>query len=156
MTTETFYIKKGRRYVPIREYDSTFMDALPHGAHLTIVKPSSKHITLNVNAALAPMIAASLYAEESMCTAIYNAAQLRPKCTPITPKQRKLWNDLIIESGDSAFYVQFDSAHDIALAGLKAMQIEAEKLLQNESVKHAYEQFLFVAKLASADSNTIA
>ena len=39
MVTETFYIKRGRRYVPVREYDAMLQNALPHGSYVTVVKP---------------------------------------------------------------------------------------------------------------------
>ena len=39
------------------------------------------------------------------------------------------------------------SVHDCAEAGIKAMQEEADKLMKNESVKRAYEQFQLMCEL---------
>jgi len=52
-----FYKKVGRRYVPVREYDRTLMDAFPAGAHLVICYPGGQSTRYNVNPAYAPMIA---------------------------------------------------------------------------------------------------
>jgi hypothetical protein len=42
------------------------------------------------------------------------------------------------------------SARDIAEAGIKAMQVEADQLMNHASVRQAYEQFLLVCKLTQA------
>ena len=56
--------------------------------------------------------------------------------------------------GDELGTLEVASARDIAEAGLKAMQAEADKLLTNPAVKLAYEQFLFVCELTKKhDSN---
>jgi len=55
--------------------------------------------------------------------------------------------------GDDAYALQINSARDIAEAGLKAMQEEADKLLTNPSVRIAYEKFLMVAALTKENTN---
>jgi hypothetical protein len=45
------------------------------------------------------------------------------------------------------------SARDAAEAGVKAMQEEADRLMQHESVRRAYEQFQLVCKLVSEKPN---
>ena len=39
------------------------------------------------------------------------------------------------------------SARDLAEAGVQAMLVEADKLMQNDAVKEAYNHFMFLAKL---------
>jgi hypothetical protein len=75
------------------------------------------------------------------------ASELKPQKTPITPGQKAAWENLAKELGDGLGTLQGASARDIVDAGLKALQEEAEKLLRNEAVKQAYEQFLFIAAL---------
>ena len=49
--------------------------------------------------------------------------------------------------GDDIYTIEVASARDIAEAGLKAMQEEADKLLTNPAVRKAYDRFLFIAEL---------
>jgi len=93
------------------------------------------------------MIAAGRVAEDAICKAISKASELRPKNTIITPGQKKAWAKLAKEFGSELATLQIASARDIAEAGLKAMQEEADKLLANPTVRLAYEKFLFVAEL---------
>jgi hypothetical protein len=93
------------------------------------------------------MIAAGRVAEDAMCQAISRASEMRPKQTPITEGQRKAWKKLAKEFGDELATLNINSARDIAEAGLKAMQDEAEKLMTVPAVKKAYEHFLLVAEL---------
>jgi hypothetical protein len=50
--------------------------------------------------------------------------------------------------GDDICTLQGLSIHDCAEAGVKAMQDEADKLLQNESVRRAYDHFMLMCELA--------
>jgi hypothetical protein len=93
------------------------------------------------------MIAAGRVAEDAMCDAIRRASELRPQSTPITEGQRRAWNKLAKEFGTGLATLQIDCARDIAEAGLKALQHEADKLMQHQSVRDAYEQFLMVCEL---------
>jgi hypothetical protein len=72
---------------------------------------------------------------------------MRPQKTPITEGQRKAWKKLAKEFGDDLATLQIDSARDIADAGLKAMQQEVDVLLQNPSVRKAYERFQLICEL---------
>jgi hypothetical protein len=56
------------------------------------------------------------------------------------------------EFGSELATLQISSARDIAEAGLKALQAEADKLMQHESVKSAYEQFLLVCELTKKEN----
>jgi hypothetical protein len=98
------------------------------------------------------MIAAGRVAEDAICQAISKASELRPQKNPITPGQKKAWEKLAKEFGDELATLQIDSARDIAEAGLKAMQAEADKLMQHAGVRQAYEQFLLVCRLTQSDS----
>ncbi len=147
-----FYKKEGRRYVPVYEYDQTLMDAFPKGTHLVISYPGGSSRRYNIDPAYAPMIAAAHVAEDAMCKAIREASEMRPQKTPITEGQRKAWKKLAKEFGDDLATLNINSARDIAEAGLKSLQEEADKLLQNPSVRKAYEKFLFVAELAKDQS----
>jgi len=147
-----FYEKVGRRYVPVNEYDSELCSALPKGTHLIMCYPGGQSTRYKINPNYAAMIAAGRVAEDAMSEAIRKASELRPQQTPITLGQKKAWEKLAREFGNELATLQIDSARDIAEAGLKAMQEEADKLMKHESVKLAYEQFLLVCELTKKEN----
>jgi hypothetical protein len=144
---EIFYKKVGRRYVPVREYDQTLMDAFPKGSHLVICYPGGQSTRYSINPAYAPMIAAGRVAEDKISEAIRKASDMRPKRAPITKGQQEAWENLVKEFGEDARMLEWPSAREVAEDAVKAMQIEADKLLSVPAVKKAYEHFLFVAEL---------
>jgi hypothetical protein len=142
-----FYEKVGRKYVPISEYDSNLMDGYSYGTHLLMVYPGGASRRYNIDPNYATMIAASRVAEEAMIRAMHKASEMQPARTPITPAQQKAWKKLAKEFGDELCTLSGASSHDIAEAGIRALQLEADKLMNNPAVKKAYEHFLLVAEL---------
>jgi hypothetical protein len=142
-----FYEKVGRKYVPVSEYDIDLCSALPTGSHLIMCYPGGQSTRYKIDPNYAALIAAGRVAEDAMSQAIHKASELRPQKSPITPGQKAAWKRLAKEFGDDLATLQIDSTRDIAEAGLKALEEEAEKLMKNASVRHAYEQFLLVCEL---------
>ena len=142
-----YYEKIGRKYVPVAEYDNDFMDSFTKGTHLVMSYPGGTSRRYNIDPNYAAMIAAGRVAEDAICKAISKASELRPKQTPITLGQKKAWEKLAKEFGDELCTLNGLSVHDCAEAGVKAMQLEADKLLSNPTVRQAYERFLFLAEL---------
>ena len=142
-----YYEKIGRKYVPVAEYDSEFMDSFPKGNHLVMSYPGGSSRRFNIDPNYAAMIAASRVAEEAIIRAMHKASELKPVRTPITPAQQKAWKKLAKEFGDELCTLSGASSHDIAEAGVKAMMAEADQLMTNPAVKKAYEHFLLVAEL---------
>ena len=147
MTKKIYYEKRGRRYVPVAEYDGDFIDSYTHGTHLLMVYPGGQSRQYNIDPAYAPMIAAGRVAQDAVCRAISKASEMRPARTPITIGQKKAWEKLAKELGDELATLNGLCIRDCAEAGIQAMQAEADKLLTNPAVKLAYEQFLFVCEL---------
>jgi len=145
-----YYEKVGRKYVPVAEYDSEYLDSFPKGDHLVMCYPGGSSRRFCIDPALAPMIAAGRHAEDAMCKAIQQASEMRPQRTPITEGQQRAWKKLAKEFGDDLATLSIGSARDIAEAGIKAMAEEANKLMKHASVRQAYEQFLLVCKLTQA------
>jgi hypothetical protein len=148
MIKKVYYEKVGRRYKPVAEYDSEYLDSFPQGSHLVVVKPGISSRRFRIDPALAPMIAAGTYAEEEIARAINMAAELRPQRSPVTVGQQRAWKKLAREFGDDLCTLSRGSARDLAEAGVNAMVLESYKLLQNPAVKEAYDHFMFIAKLA--------
>ena len=147
MTKKIYYEKVGRKYVPISEYDSDFMDSFTKGTHLVEVYPGGTSRRFNVDPDYAGLIAASRVAEDAMCKALNKASELRPARTPITPAQQRAWKKLAKEFGDELCTLNGASIHDIAEAGIKALQKEANMLYSNTAVKKAYDHFILLCEL---------
>ena len=142
-----YYEKVGRKYVPVAEYDSDYLDSFSKGTHIVMCYPGGQSRRYNIDPAYAPMIAAGRVAEDKICKALNKASEMRPVRTPITPGQQRAWKKLAKEFGDELCTLNGASIHDIAEAGVKAMMAEADQLMTNPAVKKAYEHFLLVAEL---------
>jgi hypothetical protein len=154
MPETIFYVKKGRRYVPHSTYSNEFCDSFPKGTHLVDVYPGGTSRRFNIDPAYAPMIAAGRVAEDAMCRAISKASELRPQQTPLTEGQRKAWKKLAKEFGNELATLNISSARDIAEAGIKAQIEEANKLMQNETVRRAYDHFIFLCELTKESNDS--
>jgi hypothetical protein len=148
-----YYIKEGRRYRPVAEYDSDLMDSFPKGNHLVMCYPGGVSRRFNIDPNHAAMIAAGRVAEDAMCRAMMDASELKPQQTPLTEGQRRAWRKLAKEFGDELCTLQGASTRDIVESGVKAMQAEADKLMSHPAVRDAYEQFQLVCKLTKEQQN---
>ena len=148
-----YYEKVGRRYVPVAEYDNEFMDSFTKGNHLVMCYPGGKSTRYNIDPNYAALIAASRVAEDAMCKAIHAASELRPKQTPITEGQRKAWRKLAKEFGDELATLNINCSRDIAEAGIKALQNEADMLYCNPAVKKAFDHFILLCELTKEQNH---
>lgn len=148
-----FYKKQGRRYVPVSEYDSEYLDSFPKGDHLVSVYPGGASRRYNIDPNYAAMIAAGRVAEDAISQALMKASDLRPKRAPLTEGQRQAWDNLVKEFGPEARCLEWPSAREACEEAVKAMQDEADKLINNPIVRQAYERFLFVAELTREVKN---
>jgi hypothetical protein len=142
-----YYEKVGRKYVPVSEYDSEYLDSFSKGTHIVMCYPGGQSRRYNIDPAYAPMIAAGRIAEDAISSAVVKASEMRPHNKPITLKQKKAWEALAKAFGNDRYYIEIPSAREIAEAGVKAMAVEAEKLLTNQAVQLAYDHFLMVCEL---------
>jgi hypothetical protein len=147
-----FYEKVGRRYKPVYEYDQTLMDAFPKGTHIVMCYPGGQSTRYNVNPNYAAMIAAGRLAEDAISKKMMEASEIRlqrkDRDKQLTPSQRAAWDNLVNEFGDSAKQLEWASIREISEAGVDAMQAEADKLMQHESVRKSYEHFQLMCELA--------
>ena len=143
-----FYEKKGRRYVPVSEYDSDYLDSLPKGDHLVSVYPGGSSRRYRIDPALAPMIAAGRYAQDAIVRRIQEATELRPMSREIDEATQRKWKKFIATIPEDFRYMfTHGSAIDAAEAGVRAMQEEAQRRMSHPAVRQAYEHFLTVARL---------
>ena len=151
--TDTFYVKKGRRYKPVSYYDSKVMDGFGVGTHIVMVYPGGSSRRYQIDPNYAAMIAAGRVAEDAVSQAIVKASEMRSHRKPITQEQADAWKRLSDSFGDERYAVEIPSAREVAEAGVKAMQEEAERLMTNPMVRKAYERFLFIAELTRENHN---
>ena len=146
-----FYEKVGRKYVPVSEYDSNLLDALPKGTHIVMVYPGGQSTRYKIDPNHAAMIAAGRVAEDAISKKLLEASEIRmqrpDRERKLTESQKAAWENLVKEFGDSARQLVWPSIREVAEAGVKAMQEEAEKLMSVPSVKKAYEHFMLVCEL---------
>ncbi len=149
-----YYEKKGRRYVPVCEYDNELLDSFPKGTHLVMCYPGGSSRRFNIDPAYAPMIAAGRVAEDAISKHIMDVSALRPRQdrTPLTPEQKKAWESLAKAFGEERYALEYCSYREAAEQGVKAMMSEAEKLMSHESVRKAYDHFLLMCELAKENN----
>jgi hypothetical protein len=149
MTKKIYYEKVGRKYVPVREYDSDLMDSFPAGTHMVVCHPGGRSYRYNIDPAFAPMIAAGRYCEDVISSAIMKAHECRPYGNQVlTPEQRAAWDNLLAVMPDKGRYLEWPSAREVADAAVEALSDEALKMLDNPSVRKAYDHFMLMAALA--------
>ena len=152
---KVYYEKRGRRYYPVSEYDSGLLDALPRGSHLIQVYPGGKSTRYQVEPNYAAMIAAGRVAEDAVSRAIMKASDLRPKTSPITEEQREAWEHLVKVFGPEARTLEWPSAREVAEEAVKAMMVEAEKLLTNDVTRKAFEHFILLCQLTKENNKHV-
>lgn len=155
MTKKIFYEKIGRRYKPVSEHDSDLHYALPMGTHIIMSHPGGQSTRYNIDPAYGPMIAAGRFAGDAISQTIMDKSALRSKedRKPLTPEQLAAWNALKEAFGDEMFPLEYCSYREAADAGVQAMMIEAEKMLENPSVRKAWNNFMLVWQLTKSSEN---
>lgn len=149
MTKTVFYKKVGRKYEPVSEYDQTLIDSFSKGTHLVQVYPGGSSRRYNIDPNYAALIAAGRVAEDAISRVIMEKSALRvpEKNQPLTEEQLAAWNHLASTFGQERFALEWCSYREAAEAGVEAMMQEAEKLMQHESVRKAYEHFQLMCEL---------
>jgi hypothetical protein len=150
-----YYEKKGRRYIPVAEYNNDLLDSFTKGNHLVMCYPGGTSRRFNIDPAYAPMIAAGRVAEDAISKTIMEKSALRvpEKHQPLTPEQSEAWHRLSELFGNERYALEWCSYREAAEAGVKAMQDEADKLMKHNSVRRAYEQFLIVCELVKENND---
>ncbi len=147
MTKKLYYVKEGRKYVPVAEYDNDLLDSFPKGTHLVMCYPGGQSRRFNIDPNYASMIAAGRVAEDAIAREIMKASEVRPNRKALTTEEHAAWMNLIEVWGDEARSLISPAARDIAEAGVRAMMEEAEKLMENPAVRKAWDQFQLVCAL---------
>jgi len=124
------------------------IDDLPLGCHLVFNNGDRKTFYYRITPEFAPLIAAGLYAEDTLSNAIMEATDLRPNKTPLTPGQIAAWENLSKEFGDQIHALAWPSAREASDQAIKVLIAEAEKLMYNPTIRKAYDNFMLTVKLS--------
>ena len=140
-TTEktVYYQKRNGRYIPVREYDSNFLDSRAYGTYVTNVVRGSRSTKYVVDADFLALEAAALELKDQLADIVLKANELRPASTPVTEHQRELW-DQLLESGIGHVFVP--SPYDIADQFLQVIMDKAKQMIsENACVRDLQEQY---------------
>lgn len=149
-----FYEKIGRRYVPVAEYNTEWIDSFRKGTHLLMCYPGGASRIYNIEPNHAAMIAAGRVAQDEISKAIMKASDLRPKRAPLTEEQKTAWENLVKAFGEEARTLEWPSAREAAEEAVKAMINEAENLLSDPAVKKAFDHFVLMCKLTKENNGS--
>jgi hypothetical protein len=111
---KVLYEKRGRRYVPVAEDMHHKWDFFTEGAHLILVKPGSKTVVYNIDPDDAMLRAACKSSIEHLARLLVEVSAARPPRTMCTPEQIAAYEALRETFGGGPFYLEYDSAHEIA------------------------------------------
>lgn len=111
--SETYYTKRGRRYVATLEYDGDLMSALPKGSHLVTVTPGCRSTVSCVDPANVAVLAVIERNRNELCRVLLKASEMKPMRSPITEKQRAAWDALSKAFGTDMATLHVDSASAI-------------------------------------------
>lgn len=139
-------------FVKVSEYDSELINAFPVGSCIQVVVGNSTIRRYNVDPAIAPMVAASMLLADKMTDIISEAARYKIKDNEngkiqLTQEQQDAWEALNKAFDGNLSVLRVPSIREIADSVLDVISQKAKELLNNESVKEAYEHFLLVCKL---------
>ncbi len=151
---KVYYEKVGRRYKPVAEYDSNYLDSFPKGNHLVMVYPGGTSRRFNIEPNYAAMIAAGRVAEDAVTSAISKSMELRPQKTPLTERQRELWRELAESFKQEDYPLIRPAAADAGQAAVQAMIAEANKLMRNPNVREAYAAFQITCALVGKNNGS--
>ena len=111
---ETYYIKVGNRYKPVREYDSQLMDSFPEGCHLVVSFPGNTSYRYNIKPDTAALEAAFRVAVEKggLADKIREVCEAKPRM-PWTERDQKAFERFKKDTGREFYYLEYPSIRDI-------------------------------------------
>jgi len=107
MQSTTWYEKRGRKYVPVAEYQR--IDGWPQGFHIMYCKPGSKLVRIGINPDRVNLLAAVLENEDRMREVIRDCLEMRPRKRELTKKQVAAWKAFEAAMGNDRFMVEYES-----------------------------------------------
>jgi len=104
------YVKEGRKYKPIAEYYTT--DYMGFGHYLVHICKGSTSFKLILNPEYANVLAALHEHRDEACKVLMKGLEYQTK-TPITDREKELWEELKKELKSVYFTIWQQSANDV-------------------------------------------
>jgi len=158
MHEKTEYYKKvktpsGRnKYIKVSEYDGQFRSSLPVGTWVQVQRKNGMSRRYQIDPAIAPLIAASIILGDKIQDIVSSAASFGPpkstekEAEALTPEQIVAWENFRKAFGGLTV-IQGKSIAEVSEEITSKLAEEASRLLQNETVKDAYDHFVFITKI---------
>lgn len=127
MNDTVYYVKRGRRYVPVAQYDDGLLSALPEGSHLVTVTPGCRSIVCRIDPAGAAVEAVLEMHKNELCRVLLKASEVRPRRAALTKAQAEAWRKLQEAFGEDMATLHVDSANDIVEALYSAIRKDMRK-----------------------------
>ena len=139
-TEKTVYYQKQKgRYIPVSEYDPCWLDSRAYGTYITHVERGVSSTQRAVDPDFLALEAAALVLKDQLPAIVLAANELRPSTTPITERQRELWQQLV-DTGFTTVY--YPSAYQVAEQFLQAIVNQAKQTVsENACVRDLQEQY---------------
>ena len=150
-SVETYYVKRGRRYVPVKYRDiSLVADSFPEGYHLIRVKGNSRQTRQSVDPDRAGLVAAMMECQDLMVEDLVRASEARPdRNVHITEQLREDWQAMIDRHGDQLRWLSYTDAWSIADHAIQGVaQRVAGSAWQRAAVQSAWQQFVLTVALS--------
>lgn len=148
---ETYYVKRGRKYVPVSEYDSEVCDSLKYGTHLVVNEQGCRMYLYDVHPDNASIVAATQLFKSHLLKCMAVASEARPKTgtnIEFTEKQKEAYDKLKEALGEHTHYFEFSSLNDIADRAIQNfMEDSGDKFKEYPFVKKAYDNLMLKIKL---------
>ncbi len=129
---EQIYRKVGRKYVPIQWYDPAYMNGMPEGTHLVMVRGNGTHVRYKIEPAAAPVLAAALWAKDALTSALLYHTSGKMRVTQTDEKTQravKAYQDIAGSDKHVVFDVpSVNDAVDAFILDLAALVGQPEKL----------------------------
>jgi hypothetical protein len=148
---ETYYVKRGRKYVPISEYDSDICDSLKYGTHVVVNEQGCRMYLYDIQPDNASIVAAAKLFKANLIQCMVNASKARPKTgnnIEFTERQKAAYDKLKEELGEHTYFFEFPTLNDIAEKAVESfLKDSGDKFKDYPFVKKAYDNLMLKIKL---------
>lgn len=151
--TTTYYVKEGRKYKPVAEYDEQLMASVPYGNTLIISQPNRRMRRFNIDPDHAPLLAALETSTDEITSIVVDAMSDIRQTAEYSDVNNEVWQKFKDELQGQLSVLYYPSAYDITRKLHTELVRDAVEIMENPSVKQAYENFKFVYELARNHEN---
>jgi hypothetical protein len=146
---ETYYVKRGRKYQPVSQYESGLLESLSSGTYLVNVKLGCRSVRHTVDSKLDLALLATAHSlRDHLSTKLMTAQEAQPS-RPLSPRAQELWRQLQEESGDQRFMIQYPSAAQVVDEFMLELTEQTQKKLAVAAVRESWQEFCTLVDLCS-------